>query len=887
MTRRTSVQAPTVTQVVVGHANPDFDAYAAMVAATKLYRGAKAVFLGSQNANVREFHNLHQDFLDFVDLKMLDLAAIERIIMVDTRDAGRIGELGAVATRPGVDVVVYDHHPRAEGDMVVPEDRSMTVGASTSILVHEIRDRGIALTPLEASVLLLGIHEDTGSLTYVNTTPYDAEAVAFLMSSGADLEVVNEFLARALTQEQRELLEVLVASLEVWDVRGQRIAVGTATTTEYVDSASVLTHYICEDLGYRVAIAVIAMPDRIHVVGRSRLAEVDIGAVLARLGGGGHPQAASAAIKGATIVGVVSRLRESLELEVPPPLAARDIMSSPVRFATPDMTMGEAGQLMATWGHGGLPVTDSGRLVGLVTRKDVDKAARHGLDHAPVTGFMARDPITIHPDLDLDELRRMLARTGIGRVPVMDGEELLGIVTRKDLLRAEHGEAYMDRAVARERTDAARRFMASFDHLLPDDVRDAVHRIGMLAAEEGLRAHVVGGFVRDLLLGRPNLDIDIVIEGDGLAFSERAAQVLGWRVRVHRRFGTAVLIASKTLHVDITSARTEYYTRPGALPTVERSSLRQDLFRRDFSINAMAATITPEAFGTIADPFGGLADLERGVIRSLHSLSFVEDPTRVLRAARFEERYGFAIDGSTEALLRQAVDMEMLEEVSGARIREEMLDIIDEERVGPILRRLEDLGAFAALVPEGVDRGRVIDEIALTDVAYSTIAGRFARPPRRRVSLVVAFAATASRVAAERWTRRMRFGREYAAPALAACERREALLAMLRDRRGMRDSRLFFALDSLPHEALVYLWAVSPKGARERIERFIDVLTGVRAAVSGDDLVALGLQPGPGFSAILAQALADRLDGRAVGREAELANLKRLARRGATSERHA
>ncbi|MHB1340329.1 MAG: CBS domain-containing protein [Coriobacteriia bacterium] len=885
MTRRRPKPGPQVTQVVVGHANPDFDAYAAMVAATKLYRGARAVFLGSQNANVREFHNLHEDFLDFVDLKMLDLSAIERVIMVDTRDAARIGELGAVAVRPGVEVIVYDHHPRSDGDMIVPEDRSMSVGAATSILVHELRDRGIALTPLEASVLLLGIHEDTGSLTYVNSTPYDAEAVAFLMTSGADLEVVNEFLSRTLTDEQRALLDVLVGSLEVWDVRGQRIAVGVATANEYVDSASVLTHYICEDLGYRVAIAVIAMPDRVHIVGRSRLAEVDMGAVLSRLGGGGHPQAASAAIKGAGIPEIVIRLRESLELEVPPPLTARDIMSSPVRTVTPDMTMAEAGHLMATWGHGGLPVTARGEIVGLVTRKDVDKAVRHGLDHAPVTGFMARGPITVDAAMALDELRRMLARTGIGRVPVVEGRELVGIVTRKDLLRAEHGEAYMDRAVARERSDATKRFMASFDHLLPDDVRDAVRSIGQLAAEQGQRAHVVGGFVRDLLLGRPNLDIDIVIEGDGLAFAERAAEVLGWRIRVHRRFGTAVLIASKTLHVDITSARTEYYTRPGALPTVERSSLRQDLFRRDFSINAMAATITPEAFGTIADPFGGLADLERGVIRSLHSLSFVEDPTRVLRAARFEERYGFSIDGSTEALLRQAVDLEMLEEVSGARVREELLDIIDEERVAPILRRLEDLGAFAALVPEGVDRARVLDEIGLTDSAYATLASRFSRAPRRRVALVVPFAATAGRPAAERWTRRMRFGREYGTPALTACERRDPLLGMLRDRRGMRDSRLFFALDPLPHETLIYLWGVSHGAARKRIERFIEVLTGVRASVSGDDLVALGLQPGPGFSAILAQALADRLDGRAVGREAELANLRRLARKGASNER--
>ncbi|KAF0207663.1 MAG: tRNA nucleotidyltransferase [Actinobacteria bacterium] len=878
MTRRPGKAREPVTRVVVGHANPDFDAYAAMVAATKLYPGSKAVFLGSQNANVREFHNLHEEFLEFVDLKQLDVSAVRQVIMVDTRDPDRIGEMGRVVRTPGVEVIVYDHHPHSEGDLVAPADHSMNVGASTSILVHQIRDRAVALTPLEASVMLLGIHEDTGSLTYPSTTPYDADAVAFLMAAGADIEVLNRFMSRTLTVVQRELLDVLLETLELWDIHGHQIAVGTAVATEYVDSASVLTHYICEDLGYRVAVAIIAMPDRLHVVGRSRLPEVDIGAVLKHLGGGGHPQAASTALKGAHIPDIVARLREALELEVSAPLKARDIMTSPVRVVTPEMTMAEAGRLMATWGHGGLPVSEDGRLVGLVTRKDVDKAVRHGLDHAPLTGFMARDPITIGPDVDLASLEGLLGRSGIGRVPVVEGDQILGIVTRKDLLRAEHGAAYMDRGVAQQRSAASHRFMASFEQLVPTDVRDAVRALGALADEQGLRAHVVGGFVRDMLLGRPNLDVDIVIEGDGLAFAEHAAKVLGYRIRVHHRFGTAVLVASKTLHLDITSARTEYYTRPGALPTVERSSLRQDLFRRDFSINAMAACISPGCFGVIVDPFGGLADLEHGIVRCLHSLSFVEDPTRVLRAVRFERRYGFAIDGSTEALLRQAVVLGMLEEVSGARIREEMLDILDEELAAEVLRRLEEFGALETLVPEGIDRARVLDEVGRVAAGLPEISGRFPHPVRRQAALTTPLAASASRASAERWARRLRLGREYSAAALLIVERREVVVRLLKDGRKMLDSRLYFLLQPLPDVAIVYLWAVGERLARERIERYLDVLAGVRIAVSGDDLTALGMKPGPGYSAILAQALADRLDGRAVGRAAELSNLRRLAR---------
>jgi tRNA nucleotidyltransferase (CCA-adding enzyme) len=879
VTRRPPGKRAPVTQVVVGHANPDFDAYAATVAATKLFRGARGVFLGSQNANVREFHNLHEDLLDFVDLRALDAEAVELVIMVDTRDPARIGEIGRIVERADVDVIVYDHHPEQEGDLLTADDRSVSVGATTSILVHEIRARGIALTPLEASVMLLGIHEDTGSLTYPSSTAYDAEAVQFLMESGADLEVVGQFLAHTLTDEQRGLLDMLLDSLELWDIHGQQVAVGRATIPEYVDSASVLTHYICEDLGYRVAIAVIEMAERMHVVARSRLAEVDVAAALKHLGGGGHPQAASAAPRDLTIEEVLAKLREGLELEVRPPLTAGDIASKPVRTVEPDTTMAEAARIMTTWGHGGLPVVSGGELVGLVTRKDVDKALRHGLDHAPVTGFMARDVIAIVPDTDLSQLERLLVRAGIGRVPIVEGGVLTGIVTRKDLLRAEHGDAYLDRQVLRERTEATNRFLASIKRLLPEEALEAIHALGTVADESGLRAHVVGGFVRDMLIGRPNLDLDIVIEGDGLAFAEFAAERFGKRVRVHRRFGTAVLVWSQDLRVDITSARTEYYQRPGALPTVERSSLRQDLFRRDFSVNAMAACINPMCFGQIADPFGGMRDLERGSIRCLHSLSFVEDPTRILRAVRFEKRFKFTLEPSTEALLRRAIELGMLDEVSGSRIREELLDVIAEERVGPILDRLAAIGALEHLLPDGVAAQDAVASVRQAVAAYGSLARRFTEPPTRRSTLVSAFGSGGGRAAAEKWSRWLRFGREHAVPLLATAERATAVGERLRDGRGMRPSRLFYLLEPLPKETLVCLWAAGQGPARGRIEEYVAVLSRVGLSVSGDDLVALGLEPGPVFSAILAQAKADLLDGKAVGREAELANVKRLIKR--------
>lgn len=864
--------------LAVGHANPDFDAYASTVAATRLFPGSKGVFLGTQNANVREFHTLHQDYLEFVDLHGFDLSTVDRLVMVDTRDPGRIGELGPVALDPRVEVVMYDHHPPMPGDLSRGEDRSEPFGATTSILVREIRERGVVLTPLEASLLLLGIHEDTGSLTYPGTTSYDADAAAFLMASGADLEVVNSFLARPLTPEQRDLLDRLVAALEIWEVHGQRIAVGAVKLGRYVDSASIVTHYLVEDMGYRVACAIVAMPDRVHVVGRSRLAEVDIGAVLQRLGGGGHAQAASAALRDADLERTTALLREALEAEIRPPLVARDVASSPVRTVTPATSMREAGDLMVRWGHGALPVMTGRKVAGLVTRKDVDKAVRHGLAHAPVKGFMARHIVTVAPDMQLADLERVLTRENIGRVPVVEDGELVGIVTRKDVLRAEHGDAYLDRGLPQARGDASRRFLESVDQLLPDEISRAIRGIGEVALEQGMRAYVVGGFVRDMLLGRPNLDVDVVVEGDGIAFADSVAERLGGRVKAHMRFGTAVLVLSRTLHLDVTSARTEYYTRPGALPTVERSSLRQDLLRRDFSVNAMAACIDPDCFGAIADPFGGLRDLHRGAIRALHSLSFVEDPTRVMRAARFETRFGFTMEPSTLELARHAVEMGLLGEISGARIRAELFSLLGEEPALPGLARLHELGAVEQLIPASAQPARVLEEVAAVEreLEAGTLAGK---APRRLDALLVALSASSTPRDPEKWVRWLRLGREHGAAPVEAATRARTVGRALRDRRGMRDSRLHALLDALHAETVLYVAATGDELVRERVERYVGELSRVRPAISGKDLVEMGIDPSPAFTGILARALADRLDGKAVGREAEVANLRRLAAR--------
>jgi tRNA nucleotidyltransferase (CCA-adding enzyme) len=382
-----------------------------------------------------------------------------------------------------------------------------------------------------------------------------------------------------------------------------------------------------------------------------------------------------------------------------------------------------------------------------------------------------------------------------------------------------------------------------------------------------------------MILGRPNLDIDVVVDGDGVEFAEAAARRLDARIKAHRRFGTAVIVVPRGFHIDVATSRAEYYTRPGALPTVERSSLRQDLLRRDFTINAMSARLDPECFGAIADPFGGLADLRDGIVRVMHALSFIDDPTRVLRAARFEVRYGFSMDEHSRELAVRAVELGVLSEVSGARIRDELYDILDESAPLAVLGRLDELGALPALAPEGVTPAQLLSGLIGCTDALVGFAPRLRWSCDARAVFVACIANSGDRGAGVRWIRHLRIGRDVAEAALALSARGHVVARTLRDRRGMRDSRLFRLLDPLPREALVCLWGGGDVLVRERIERYALELSQLRMSVSGRDLISMGAEPGERFSAILAQARDDLLDGRATGRAAELANVRRLAAR--------
>jgi tRNA nucleotidyltransferase (CCA-adding enzyme) len=407
--------------------------------------------------------------------------------------------------------------------------------------------------------------------------------------------------------------------------------------------------------------------------------------------------------------------------------------------------------------------------------------------------------------------------------------------------------------------------------LAPEDLRERIRALpGMdrlLPALEGLPpTYLVGGAVRDLLLEARGIDIDLAVEGDARAVARELSARLGGQCAAHERFGTATVRAD-ILHVDLATTRTERYPKPGALPEVEPAPIVEDLVRRDFTINAMAVALSGDELGHLLDPHGGLADLDARQIRILHDRSFVDDPTRLMRAVRYEARFGFAMDSDTEAIARDAIAAETLKTVSGVRIRDELLRLLAEVEVAAGVERLADLELDRALHPALRADADLVAGAALA--AGETGADR----------VLAALAALVQPAAWELqdWLDGLQLARDQRDSVLRAARIAESLVAPLR--RKPRHSVLYDLLVYEPPEALALALALG--APPEPVLHFARDLREVQLEITGEELIAAGIPESPAIGRALAETLRQKLDGRVSGREEELETALAIAREAA------
>ncbi len=428
-------------ELVVAHENTDFDAFAACVGVTKLHPGA-VIGLGRRLSKpVRDFLALHKDRFPAERVDRLDLARVEALTVVDVRDRRRLAHVEPVLARrdagEAVSVRIYDHHPATHDDVIGDVEVVEPVGAVTTLLVERIRARRVEIDAVEATLFALGIYADTAALTLGNTTSRDARAVAWLLDRGASLAVVNRYLEERFGGAQRGVLSALLASARAEAVDGLTVGVGVVRPDTHVEGLAEVTTEACRLLQYDAlfTIAVVPGKHKTEVVARGRSPRVDVGAALRAVGGGGHAGAASAVIRSDDVGAIASAILDAVRCAPREQAVVADVMSSPVRCVPPELTLDELDELLAVYGHSGVPIVREGALLGVVSRRDVERARAAGRSHLPVSSHMSSALECTTPSARVEDALAQMERADVGRLPVLRDGKLVGIVSRSDLLR--------------------------------------------------------------------------------------------------------------------------------------------------------------------------------------------------------------------------------------------------------------------------------------------------------------------------------------------------------------------------------------------------------------------------------------------------------------------
>jgi len=865
-----------VMQLILTHEQADFDALASLFGASLLNERSIPVLPRRLNRNVRSFITLYGSDFSFVDPRDLPQGKVESVLLVDTQSLVTLKGMGVKTA-----VRVVDHHPLRSG---LPDDWQLAieeVGATTTMLIESMQVHNGHLTSMQATLLLLGIYEDTGSLTYSRTTPRDVRAAAWLLERGANLKIAADFLNPPLSVDQRRLYEELLENAQTHHINGHRVMIACGDASDVDEEISTLAHKLRDLLDPDALFVVVNTQDGVRIVARSTSDSIDVSKIASEFGGGGHDRAAAALVRlddgdqAKALKDACEKLLGILPEHVQPSITVAQIMSRGPQLLDPETPVGDVARLMQRTGFEGYPVVDDGRVIGLLTRRAVDRAIAHKLNLTAASLMDAGD-ITVSPEDSLQYLQARMTDSGWGQIPVArDSGEVIGIVTRTDLLKTLAPPSVHP---------GPRNLAARLEAALPPARLKLIRLVAAQASEQHMAIYIVGGFVRDLLLDLPSQDFDVVVEGDAITLGKALGNKYGGRVTSHTRFGTAKWFVQESKvgkrelaedsqssipeFLDLISARTEFYEHPTALPTVERGSIKLDLHRRDFTINTLALRLDGHHYGELHDYWGGLADLERGIVRVLHSLSFVDDPTRMLRAVRYEQRYGFEIEERTLQLMDEACPM--LEKLSSERVRHDLDRILEESNWFEMLTRLSDLGLLKAIHPD------------LPAPVYQPgqPAGEFASylppgllPPKRTLAWLL-WLGSVPPAKIKLLSRRLRFPSALTKLLLAVSSLRADLPSLA----GAKPSAWVDRLQDVPEFAVYVLTLTEDGETKMALQNYLDEWQHVKPKTTGHDLKELGLPPGPKYQNILRQLRNAWLDGEVKSSEVEAALLKQLVK---------
>jgi tRNA nucleotidyltransferase (CCA-adding enzyme) len=554
-------------------------------------------------------------------------------------------------------------------------------------------------------------------------------------------------------------------------------------------------------------------------------------------------------------------------------------MTRPVISIKWDSSIKEAEAMMTRYGVNVLPILREEKYVGLISREIVEKALFHGFGKGKSIDFATTDATTVSPNAPIREVETLMIEQNQRFMPVVDDGRIIGAITRTDLLRTLYEEFLrrrkIEETVVREKPSVGRSLSSWLKSRFPPGVYNLLKFSGEVAEGLGFNAYLVGGSVRDLLRGEENLDIDIVIEGDGIVFAKALGEKLNASVKSHQRFNTAQVITGK-LKLDVATARTEYYESPAALPKVEKSSIKKDLYRRDFTINSLAIKLNPKDFGLLIDFFGSQRDLKEKTIRVLHNLSFIEDPTRAFRAIRFSERFGFKISKHAENLIKSTVKMNLFEKLSGPRLYEELLLLFNETEPDRALKKLSDLGLLKVIHPALTFNEELEETLKSLHETVSWFNLLFLEEKTDRgVLYLMALLSELKEEEAEAAAERL-------SPPPKIKDMIDKGISKAREvvkRLPSEDPvEIYNLLRKLRLETILLAMALSKDRLKQKvISRYLTELRKIEPILKGEDLKKIGVKPGPVYSRILKELLEEKLRGHLKSREDEERFVRRIA----------
>lgn len=846
----------------------DFDALGAMLAISKLYPGALPASQSGLELQVKQFISIYRDFISLYDLHAIDKNSVEELYIVDTRPSKKLDDF--IKTFPNLRFcVIFDHH---SGGMSNDKTRlvQQEVGSTTTMLVPLLRLRKIYISPQEATVMLTAIYEDTANLISPTTTPKDLEMAAYLLSLGANLQVVRRFLQTALDDRGKEMLKLFLDNIEVVPMGGILVAISCVSYRNYVENLAFITHKLFDVVEADAIFTASSFEGVTYFVGRSLDEKlVDAAKILSHFGGGGHKTAAAAKIKGELEPNIAyMRLLKVCQEEIVPPPTVASIMSRPVKTIDPHMPVSQAKRILERYGHGGLPVVNNDKLIGIITRRDLDKA-QSAFSDAPIKRFMTTEVLKVQASASIVEARRLMMKGQVGRLPVIHEGKLVGIVTRSDVLKAVFWHRGQDIGPFPPPTRLDSGQTRELFLKIPSKIKEMIETIKACAVEQDVNLYLVGGAVRDMVMNRSFSDLDFLVEGDAIHLAANVHEKLGGKLIRYERFGTARIV-NDLINIDVATARAEYYTEPGSHPKVQQSSIREDLLRRDFTVNALALALTGEDFDHIIDFTGGLEDIAAKKVRILHNLSFVEDPTRILRAVYYSQLLGFELDTETQRLAKDAIKTGLLATAKNERTAQELEKILESTEGSEMLVSLEKFKGLSTMfgkVPTHLSaRLKRLDKII-------SAGSEFGFTGDSMILRILQLTEEQDINSLREIMIHLKIGTKMAESIMQAKESS----IRLHDAYVEKDRvKLFKTIRNLSDSAVIF--AVALLKNHDSLKAFDEMarIRAIKLGISGDDLIREGVKPGKALGSVLEAVLLEKVSGRIWDRKQELEMARRL-----------